>query len=163
RNCDTPWQSAITFDLAEHEVDARDTAAYWAAYLHKIEDAIASGVVRPAELEVLQARAAELGGALDRFEHDDTTVEILDQLDVAATAKPSLVAIYRPKFADLLANLKTADVLGQRERLRLVLKMVRGTSIEGTDSTLLQDLLDRLSLLYSAPQVGTAAEAQKLA
>jgi hypothetical protein len=167
RTADKAWQAPVAFDLAERELDERDTAAYWATFLRKIDEHIASGVVRPAELAALQSRAIDLGAALDRFDHDDTTVHILDQLDAAAGvgafgsgpgARPSLVAAYRPKYGDLLANIRAADVLGQRERLREVLKMVRGTSIEGAESKLLQVLLDRLALLYAPSPVGSQSQ-----
>lgn len=160
---DEAWREPVAFDLAGRDIDARDTVAFWASFLHDLEEATASGSIRRADLVALQTRAADLAAAIDRFEHDDVTGAILANLAEAtgwATSKDPGVArmrdAYTERYGGFLANVAASDVFGQREAMRDVLRRVAEAKIEPTRATTADELDTRLRAIAAAPLDPTA-------
>lgn len=151
---DTPMQRPVDFELAAHELDPADTSASWVLFFRKVQESMTDGALSPEELDELRNRASMLTRALDRFDHDDVTQKILDELDDAAGLGDKgggrLKLAYQPKYSDFLQNIASSDVLGQRDSLRRILVAVQKSSIETSSVPLLRALVDRVSLLYAA-------------
>ncbi len=151
---DAPLQRPVDFDLPEHELDPSDSSASWVLFFRQIQEGMADGQLTPEELSELRVRAEALTKALDRFDHDDVTQKILDELDDAAGLGDKgggrLKQAYQSKYGDFLANIASSDVLGQRDSLRRVLSAVQKASLESGGATLLRGLVDRVSTLYAS-------------
>ena len=158
KNTDTAYAHEVQFDLGGGQLDARDSAAYWVTFFHTMKESVADGVISPDELATLRGRAASLTEALDRFDNDDVTKEILDRLDEAAGDLDTkdktgetfpLKRAYLFKYAEFLRNISSSDVWGQRDALRDVLRRVDASSIDASNTSLLRNLVDKIAALYA--------------
>lgn len=149
---DAPFQRPVDFELPEHELDPSDSSASWVLFFRRIQEGMTDGQLTPEELTDLRGRAEALTKALDRFDHDDVTQKILDELDDAAGLGDKgggrLKQAYQTKYSDFLANIASSDVLGQRDALRRVLTVVQKASLETSGAPLLRGLVDRIATLY---------------
>jgi hypothetical protein len=155
---DAAYSRPVEFDFADRDLDPSDTTASWMLFFRRTQEALADGVVDVDELKELRGRSTLLGRALTRVEHDDITRGIYDQLDDAAgigdKAGGRLKLGYLPKYRDFVQNVESADVFGQRDPLRRILRAV-DTSTELSKTTLLRALSDAIALRYA-----TEAEAR---
>ena len=166
RNRETPHRAPIEVHLPEHDVDLRDTPAYWMELIGQIRDEMADGVVRPTELRALQARAAGSLSVLDRYQYDELTATILDDIDSAARTTESpdagqvdLRKVYLPKFQELLDGLRASNMSAdQRAGIRKILRTVQRGAIDVAEPTLLRGLVDRLGALYGLRSADAAAD-----
>ena len=150
---DQALQRPVEFELPAHELDPSDSSASWILFFRKIQESMSDGALAPDELDDLRARAGALTRALDRFDHDDITKKILDELDDAAGLSEKgggrLKLAYQPKYSDFLQNISSSDVLGQRDALRRILETVQHASIETSGVALLSQLVEKIALLYA--------------
>ncbi|MEI7891954.1 MAG: hypothetical protein WCI05_02620, partial [Myxococcales bacterium] len=122
---------------------------------------MATGVMGPVTLRELQAQAERGGTSLSRFDQDDITKTILDQLDIAAgtasvrekTFAPLRLA-YLPKYAEYQSSVVSYDVYGQRDRLRSIVRTIRSGSVDAAGTKLLRVFTDRVARLYADPTLG---------
>jgi|GEM_PF-3386219 len=154
RSTDDAWKIPVNFDLNDSDADVRLNWQIWTQFLRDADDAINAGTIKPEDLRDLQSRAARLALALERYENDNQTVKLLDQLDLAAgtgagrEGPPPLRQSYQTKYADYLASADAYKVLENRERLKTVLRVVRAGAVDAQSPYLLRSLTDRLSALY---------------
>ncbi len=163
---DTPLRQPVDFDLAAHELDPSDSSASWVLFFRKVQESMTDGALAPDELDDLRARAGALTRALDRFDHDDITRKILDELDHAAGLGDKgggrLKLAYQPKYSDFLTNIASSDVLGQRDSLRRILAAVQKASIETSGAPLLSGLVEKIALLYAASNANRPEDVVKI-
>ena len=155
KNTETAYRWPVEHNLRER-ADDRDTPGPWVELLRSVKEQMTTGVIRPAELRALQARAAQAAETLDRYEHDDITAAILDHIDEAAgtadSREPSQVelkAVYYPRYSEFLRGLAASDLLAQRNDLRALLATLKAGSIDVSEPPLLKGLVDRLAALYA--------------
>jgi len=151
KSTDRAYDQPVGFDIATSDVEGRDHAAYWLAYFNEIEEVVAAGVIGPTQLRSLQDRAGDLIGALERFEHDELTVDLYKLLESNGDSSESRVSLrdaYGAKLSPLLRGLEADRLFAQRDQIRRILTVVRGGEIGEAEVPLLKTLLDRLSLLY---------------
>jgi hypothetical protein len=157
-NTDVAYASPISFEFPQRDVDALDMPRTWITFLREVDAEIADGVIRPAELKAFQSRAAQLLMALDRFEHDDLTLKILEELEVAAelsggeAMETQIHGAYTPRYTAWLSDVRSADLFAQRNELKRIFRVISEGQIQVSEQPLLRNLVDRVALLYG---VGT--------
>lgn len=155
RSTDEAHKIPVNFELNDSDADVRQNWQIWTQFLRDVDDVINAGTIKPEDLRDLQARAGRLALALERYDNDELTVKLLDQLDLAAGTSsikdqgtPPLKLAYQTKYADYLAGAESYRVLENRERLKTVLRVVRAGAVDAQSPYLLRSLIDRLSALY---------------
>lgn len=169
-NTRVPLTDPVRFELGYREADQRDSAGYWSKLPRGVQRGMADGVLRPEELAGMKALATEMSQSLSRFEHDDLTLSILQNIDTAADVEgerdgakvPRLYYEYSPKYSTIIDSLKAADLQRQVGELKRLISAVLGASIDQEAVSYLPELSDRLSLLQAAAPAGGGGESIKL-
>ena len=149
------YRKPVSFELGEREVDSRDSAMYWLGFLRSIAETIAAGVVSPDDLKrVPVARRRSCPTTSSASTTTTSRAPSLGELDQAAGIVAEGAPRFHlsdasrlPKYADFLQSIVQSDVYTQRERFRSILRVVRGSTIDATDTPLLRNLVERLALL----------------
>ncbi|HET9953276.1 MAG TPA: type VI secretion protein IcmF/TssM N-terminal domain-containing protein [Polyangiaceae bacterium] len=167
-----PYIDPIVFKLGAGANDDRDRAPYWDQLADMVLKAMVDGVLRPEELADMQRLAAEMQQSLARFDYDDVTLGVFQNLDDAADeggerygrSAPHLRDAYAPHFNEIIRSVEAADLQRQSGELRRLLEAVAAARIHVPECKLLRDLIDRLELLkHVAAKKDTQAIHLKLA
>lgn len=155
KSTEEAWKIPVSFDLNNSDGDLPANWQVWTQFLRDIDDAIHGGTIKPEVLQDLQTRAGRLALSLERYENDDLTAALLDQLDAAAGTStgqgqgaPPLRLAYRTRYMDYLAGAGSYKILENRERLKTILRVVRAGAVDAQAPYLLRSLIDRLEALY---------------
>jgi type VI protein secretion system component VasK len=163
-NSDTAYAEPVTFEL-QTDTNPDDLAEVWLEVPEAIHRILADKLLTEAELSTLKARSKALRKALARFEHDEVTVNILKNLDLAADTatfdgvrpRTRLTEVYDDKYRHVMGICEHNKMHEQFTVLGQVFALVASTKFRqlatGSAAGTLPALVDDLTVLRDSPPI----------